>query len=88
MRLTSWEVWWTKFRGALGRDSWLQATPGNYGCLLGRKELHLFFIALIPQFLLQPLIFSYSALPASNLTTRPSLSQGDIPPSFLTEGIE
>lgn len=70
MRLTSWEVWWTKFRGALGTESWLQATPGKYGCLLGRKEPHVFFfIPPIPQFLLQPLIFSLSALPASNLTT-------------------
>lgn len=27
MSLTSREVWWTIFRGALRTDSWLQATP-------------------------------------------------------------
>lgn len=43
MRLTSWEVWWTKFRGALGTEFWLQATPEKYGCLLGRKGPCLFF---------------------------------------------
>jgi len=88
MRLTSREVWWTKFRGVLGTESWLQATPEKYGCFMGRKEPHLFFIPPVPQFLLQPLVFSCSAVLASNLTAWYSVFVGDTLTSCLPEGTQ
>lgn len=38
MRSTSWQMWWAKFRGAFGTESWLQATPGKYGYLLVERN--------------------------------------------------
>lgn len=38
MQSTSWKVREAKFRGALGTESWLQATPGKYGYLLVERN--------------------------------------------------
>lgn len=75
MSLTSREVWWTIFRGALRTNSWLQATPESVVWWVERW--HLFPISLSPWISSPAFITSSSSVPASNQTTCSSICLRD-----------